>query len=477
MTKLIKDMTPSERTSIIELIKREVIPAIGCTEPIAVALCVAKATEILGCKPHRIEAHLSANILKNAMGVGIPGTGMIGLPIAIALGALIGKSEYGLEVLKECTPDAVEAGKRMIADEAISIKLKEDITEKLYIEITAFGASTTTATTTAASGATTAASSATTTTTGATTTAASGATIASSCPQTATAIIAGGHTNFIYLSHNGEVLLDAPLKSTAEQNGNKTALTLKKVYDFATTAPLEEIEFILESQRLNKAAAETSFKGRYGHQLGRTLKESTREMSILGNNTFSKILSYTTAACDARMAGVMVPVMSNSGSGNQGITATLPITIYAEENNKSREELIRALTLSHLTVIYIKQSLGRLSALCGCVVAATGSSCGITYLMGGGYNQISFAVQNMIATLTGMVCDGAKPSCSLKIASGVSTSLLSAILAMEEKCVSSVEGIIDNDVDKSILNLTRIGSESMNETDHAVLDIMTHKGC
>ena len=435
-------MTPSERTSIIELIKREVIPAIGCTEPIAVALCVAKATEILGCKPHRIEAHLSANILKNAMGVGIPGTGMIGLPIAIALGALIGKSEYGLEVLKECTPDAVEAGKRMIADEAISIKLKEGITEKLYIEITA-----------------------------------SGTTTASSCTQSATAIIAGGHTNFIYLSHNGEVLLDAPLKSTAEQNGNKTALTLKKVYDFATTAPLEEIEFILEAQRLNKAAAETSFKGRYGHQLGRTLKESTREMSILGNNTFSKILSYTTAACDARMAGVMVPVMSNSGSGNQGITATLPITIYAEENNKSREELIRALTLSHLTVIYIKQSLGRLSALCGCVVAATGSSCGITYLMGGGYNQISFAVQNMIATLTGMVCDGAKPSCSLKIASGVSTSLLSAILAMEEKCVSSVEGIIDNDVDKSILNLTRIGSESMNETDHTVLDIMTHKGC
>ena len=463
MTKHIKDMTPSERTSIIELIKREVIPAIGCTEPIAVALCVAKATEILGCKPHRIEAYLSANILKNAMGVGIPGTGMIGLPIAIALGALIGKSEYGLEVLKECTPDAVEAGKRMIADEAISIKLKEGITEKLYIEITASAATT--------------ASSATTTTTGATTTAASGATTTSSGTQSATAIIAGGHTNFIYLSHNGEVLLDAPLKSSAKQSEDKTALTLKKVYDFATTAPLEEIEFILEAQRLNKAAAETSFKGRYGHQLGRTLKESTREMSILGNNTFSKILSYTTAACDARMAGVMVPVMSNSGSGNQGITATLPITIYAEENNKSREELIRALTLSHLTVIYIKQSLGRLSALCGCVVAATGSSCGITYLMGGGYNQISFAVQNMIATLTGMVCDGAKPSCSLKIASGVSTSLLSAILAMEEKCVSSVEGIIDNDVDKSILNLTRIGSESMNETDLAVLDIMTHKGC
>lgn len=429
-------MTTSERASIIELIKQEVIPAIGCTEPIAVALCVAKATEALGCKPEHIEARLSANILKNAMGVGIPGTGMIGLPIAVALGALIGKSEYGLEVLKECNPDAVEAGKRMIADEAISIKLKEGITEKLYIEITV-----------TASG------------------------------ESATATIAGGHTNFIFVGKNGRTIMEKSLESKDEGGSNGVKLSLRRVYDFATTAPIEEISFILESQRLNKAAAETSFQGEYGHQLGRTMLESSKEREILGYNTFSKILSYTTAACDARMAGAMIPVMSNSGSGNQGITATLPVTIYAQENNKSQEELIRALTLSHLTVIYIKQSLGRLSALCGCVVAATGSSCGITYLMGGGYNQISYAVQNMIATLTGMVCDGAKPSCALKLASGVSTAVLSAILAMEEKCVTSVEGIIDNDVDKSILNLTRIGKESMNETDRTVLDIMTHKGC
>lgn len=171
----------------------------------------------------------------------------------------------------------------------------------------------------------------------------------------------------------------------------------------------------------------------------------------------------------------MIPVMSNSGSGNQGISATLPVLVYAEENGKSEEEIIRALMLSHLTVIYIKQSLGRLSALCGCVVAATGSSCGITWLMGGTYEQVSYAVQNMIANLTGMICDGAKPSCALKVTTGVSTAVLSAIMAMENRCVTSVEGIIDEDVDQSIRNLTKIGSKGMNETDKLVLEIMTSK--
>ena len=238
--------------------------------------------------------------------------------------------------------------------------------------------------------------------------------------------------------------------------------------------PLEEISFILETAHLNKAAAEQSFCGTYGHQLGKTMK-GKYERLIMGDSVFSHILSYTSAACDARMAGAMIPVMSNSGSGNQGIAATLPVTIYAEETHKSEEELIRGLMLSHLTVIYIKQSLGCLSALCGCVVAATGSSCGITYLMGGNYTQISYAVKNMIANLTGMICDGAKPSCALKLSSGVSTAVLSAIMAMENKFVTSVEGIIDEDVDQCIRNLTLIGSNGMNETDRLVLDIMTHK--
>ena len=426
----------SERERIIALINREVVPAIGCTEPIAVALCVAKAAETLNQRPQKIQVLLSANILKNAMGVGIPGTDMIGLPIAVALGALIGKSEYQLEVLKDSTPEAVEAGKKMIEAQAIQISLKENIEEKLYIEVTSMAGE-----------------------------------------EKATAIISGGHTNFVYLSKNDSVLMDKRSGTSGETEEESVELNLKKVYDFATTSPIEELQFILEARRLNKQAAERSFKGNYGHELGKTLCSSDSERLIMGSNTFTHILSYTSAACDARMAGAMIPVMSNSGSGNQGIAATLPVVVYAEDNHKSEEELTRALILSHLTAIYIKQSLGRLSALCGCVVAATGSSCGITYLMGGNYQQVSFAVQNMIANLTGMICDGAKPSCALKLTSGVSTAVLSAILAMENKCVTSVEGIIEDNVDLSIRNLTKIGSQGMNETDKLVLDIMTHKHC
>ena len=425
----------AEREQIIALINREVVPAIGCTEPIAVALCVARATEALGCKPERIKALLSANILKNAMGVGIPGTGMIGLPIAIALGSLIGKSEYQLEVLKDSTPEAVEEGKKLIDAQAIDIALKIGIEEKLYIEI-----------------------------------------ICEAQGKKATAIISGGHTHFVYVANDEEVFLNEQAVASSNVSTEDIQLTLRKVYDFAMTAPLEEIKFILETRNLNKKAAERSFKGNYGHQLGKTLNSQNINL-MMGDNTFTHILSYTSAACDARMAGAMIPVMSNSGSGNQGITATLPVVVYAEDHQKTEEELIRALTLSHLTVIYIKQSLGRLSALCGCVVAATGSSCGITYLMGGGYEQVSYAVKNMIANITGMICDGAKPSCALKLASGVSTAVLSAVLAMEGKCVTSVEGIIDEDVDQSIRNLTLIGSQGMNETDKLVLDIMTHKQC
>ena len=427
-------ISKAERDKIISLIQREVIPAIGCTEPIAVALCVSKATELLGRRPQHIQAFLSANILKNAMGVGIPGTGMIGLPIAVALGALIGKSEYELEVLKDCTPADVEEGKKMIASDAICIELKENNQEKLYIEIHC-----------QADG------------------------------QEATAIISGGHTNFVYLSNSQGVLLDKGISNTEDDTEDDIQLTFHKVYDFATTAPLDEIRFILKSRDLNMNAAEQSFQGNYGHELGKILCQSATKEAILGTNTFSRILSYTSAACDARMAGAMIPVMSNSGSGNQGITATLPVVIYANDNHKSEEELIRALTLSHLTVVYIKQSLGRLSALCGCVVASTGSSCGITYLMGGNYEQITFAVKNMIGNITGMICDGAKPSCALKVTSGASTALLSAILAIEHQCVSSVEGIVDDDVDQSIWNLTQIGKEAMNETDKLVLNIMTHK--
>jgi len=424
-----------EREKIIQLVKHEVVPAIGCTEPIAVALCVAKATETLGEKPESIEIYLSANILKNAMGVGIPGTGMTGLPIAIALGAIIGKSAYGLEVLKDCNSEAVEKGKQMIDKKIISIELKKEITDKLYIEV-----------------------------------------ICKAKGESAKAIICKTHTHFIYIAKGSHVILDehGAGESGTNSEGPEVELNMQKVFDFATTAPLEEISFIQEARILNEKASQQALKGCYGHELGKILSRPLGR-GIMGENIFSHILSSTSSACDARMAGAMIPVMSNSGSGNQGICATNPVVVFAEENHNTEEELTRALMLSHLTAIYIKQSLGSLSALCGCVVASTGSSCGITYLMGGNYEQVTAAVKNMIANLTGMICDGAKPSCALKLTSGVSTAVLSALLAMQQQCVSSVEGIIDNDVDKSIHNLTSIGADAMNETDKMVLDIMTHK--
>lgn len=422
-----------KRKSIIDLVKREVVPAMGCTEPIAVALCVAKATEVLGNTPEKINVYLSANMLKNAMGVGIPGTGMVGLPIAVALGALVGKSEYQLEVLRDVTPEAVEHGKAYIAENRVSVDLKNGECDKLYIEANV-----------------------------------------ETCGDKAKVVISGGHTNFVHIEKNGEVILSAQTGNSSTCGVAEVGLTLRDVYEFAATTPLNEIEFINDAARLNTEASRLALLGNYGHELGKTLSRPLGR-GIMGDSMFSHILSATSSACDARMAGAMIPVMSNSGSGNQGIAATLPVVVFGKENHNTEEEITRALMLSHLTAIYIKQSLGRLSALCGCVVASTGSSCGITYLMGGTYEQVAFAVKNMIANLVGMVCDGAKPSCALKVSSGVSTAVLSAMLAIQNKHVTSVEGLIEDDVDRSIRNMTRIGAEGMNETDRMVLDIMTHK--
>ena len=426
-------LTADEQKAIISLIHRQVVPAIGCTEPIAVALCVARAKELLGSVPESLDIQLSANILKNAMGVGIPGTGMTGLPIAVALGALIGRSELELEVLRDCDRDAVERGKRFIAGGRIRIGLKDDAPDKLYIGVTARGAG-----------------------------------------HEAEARIATGHTNFVYLRRDGDVIADKPIHPGHADNDEEVPLTLRKVYEFATETDVDDLRFILKARDMNEAAAADGLRENFGHQLGKTLC-SPLGRGIMGEGIFAKVLSATSCACDARMAGAMIPVMSNSGSGNQGICATMPVAVFAEENHNTEEETVRALILSNLTAIYIKQHLGTLSALCGCVVASTGSSCGITYLMGGGYDQIAFSVKNMIANLTGMICDGAKPSCALKLTTGVGTAMLSAMLAIQNKHVTSVEGIIDDDVDQSIRNLTEIGRRGMDETDRYVLDIMTHK--
>ena len=422
-------LTVDERRQIVDLLRHEVVPAMGCTEPVAVALCAARAAEMLGALPQRVEVELSMNVLKNAMGVGIPGTGMIGLPIAIALGMIIGKSSYLLEVLKDVTPEAVERGKQYIDEGRISISLKEDAPDGLYIKVKAFG---------------------------------------EDCVETA--VICGAHTRFV----DEEMLVAADSAVVADDEECTVSLSLRSIYDFITEAPIEEIAFIEESAQMNMAAAEQALAADYGHRVGNMLTEGNNRVMV-GDGTLTHVMAYTCAACDARMSGAPIRVMSNSGSGNQGIAATVPVAVFARDHKVEHETFVRALALSNLTAIYIKQSLGRLSALCGCIVASTGSCCGITYMMGGSYEQICFAVKNMIANLTGMICDGAKPSCAMKCASGVSTAVVSALMAMNNRCVKSVEGIIDDDVDRSIRNLTDIGRDAMNQTDAMILKIMTSK--
>ena len=421
---------------ILQLLHQEVIPAIGCTEPIAVALCVARATELLGAEPDRITVHLSKNIYKNAMAVGIPNTGMTGLPIAIALGATVGKSGYKLEVLRDATPDAVAYARAYMERVPADIQVDANAPDVLYIraEVSKNGIS-------------------------------------------AHATIQGDHTRFVDDTQRATTNVQS---TTQREATNAEPLTLHVVYDYATTTELDSVQFLLDGAKMNVRAAETSFTGSYGHGLGRLMHITPNTPNaaieaLFGNTLFTKIISYTCGACDARMSGAMVPVMSNSGSGNQGISCSVPVYLYAQENHCTGEQTLRALTLSNLTVIYIKQSLGRLSALCGCVVAATGSAVGITYLMGGNYTEITYAIKNMIANISGMICDGAKPGCALKVTSGISTAIMSAFLAMQHSYADSTEGIVEEDIDRTIRNLTRIGHDGMTQTDDLILDIMTHK--
>ena len=426
---------------LLQLLRSEVIPAIGCTEPIAVALCTARAKELLGAEPDKITVYLSKNVYKNALAVGIPNTGMTGLPIAIALGATIGKSEYMLEVLRDATPEAVAYAKAYMLRVPATIKVDYEAPSLLYIHVEV-----------------------------------------SSNGQTAQATIMDEHTHFVTspISNSEASNTQPSLKESSPLKGELEGVNLRRVYDFAASVDTTELTFLLEGAEMNTAAAETSFADQYGHGLGRLLRANTLtatpEMEkLFGNTLFTKIISYTCGACDARMSGAMVQVMSNSGSGNQGISCSIPVYLYAKENNCTEEQTLRALALSNLTVIYIKQSLGRLSALCGCVVAATGSAAGITYLMGGNYEEITYAIKNMIANISGMICDGAKPGCALKVTSGVATAIFSAYLAMQHSYADSTEGIVENDIDRTIRNLTRIGHDGMKVTDDLILDIMTHK--
>lgn len=458
------------QTEIIELIHKEVKPALGCTEPIAVALAVTKAVELIrnncckGCPRFngdlwkldtnfRIKVEVSGNILKNGMGVGIPGTGMVGLHIAAALGAVCGRSEYGLEVLHDLDPASITRAKELVSKDYVTVALA-DTSEKLYVkavveassqdnfcpDLQAMGSK------------------------------------GDSCHM-AEAVIQGDHDRFVETALDNNVLFASKAGESGTMDGKSTLdynLTVREIWDFANTVDFGDISFILESRTLNMALAREGLEGNYGLKVGKTIQDG-KFKPVFGDKFLSYAMSMTAAASDARMAGCTLPAMSNSGSGNQGITVTMPVIAYADRYETGDEKLARALVLSHLVAIHIKGYLGKLSALCGCVIASTGSSCGIVYLEGGGYEEVCSAIKNMIGNITGMVCDGAKVGCALKVASGVSCSLQSAVLALSGTCISENDGIIEKDIEKTIRNLGRIGSVGMQSTDHMILDIMSCK--
>ena len=445
-------MTPRQQ-EIIDIIHREVKPALGCTEPIAVALAVAKAVEIISencpscvegwrrSASFRIDVEVSSNILKNAMGVGIPGTGMVGIPVAAALGAVCGESALGLEVVKKASARDVERARQLVEGKSVKVCIA-DTDRLLYVK--------------------------------ATVSLEGGARASAEVDPHAYAVIEDDHDRIVETSFADHILMSSESGAASVDTGTKDyGLSVREILDFASTVAFEDIAFILEDRTLNYALAMEGLHGEYGLQVGKAIRENQK--GVFGSDYLSYAMGLTAAASDARMAGCTLPAMSNSGSGNQGITVSMPIIAYAIKYNVDDERLARALILSNLVAIHIKSYLGKLSALCGCVVASTGSACGVVYLEGGGYDQICAAIQNMAGNITGMVCDGAKVGCAMKVASGVSCAVQSAVLALRGTCIPSTDGIIEDDVEKTIRNLGKIGSVGMKTTDRMILDIMLCK--
>ncbi len=419
---------------IIEILKLETIPALGCTEPVACALACARCKEELGEVPEYIEVYVSGNIYKNGMGVGIPGSGMTGLPIAAALGAVCGKTEYGLEVLKEVSKcDNLAVAKALLEQDAVKVCMKEDAPDKLYAEA-----------------------------------------ICRKGNDTVRTVIVHAHTNIISVEKNGVPVFKKTYTPVAPEQSKRAELSIARIWDFIQHIDIAEIEFVMDGAEMNKAISDEGLKSEYGLQIGKTLKENI-DKGLLENDFLNKALIRATAASDARMDGCEKPVMTNSGSGNQGITVYLPVVVAAEQFGCSREQLIRALAFSNLVAAHIHFYMGHLSALCGILIAGTGSASAITYLMGGTYEQVVNTIKTMCSNLTGMMCDGAKQGCALKVYSGVSAAVQAALLSMKGIKTNN-DGIIDEDIEKTIRNVGKIGTVGMEQTDKTILNIMCQKG-
>ncbi len=422
-------------TEFLKAVRHEVVPALGCTEPVSLALASAIATRYLGSIPERIDARVSANLMKNGMGVTVPGTGMVGLPIAAAVGALGGDPDGGLEVLRKLTPANVEAGKQMLANKKVDIEIA-DVPHILYAESRV-----------------------------------------SNGEEWVRVCIADTHTHVVLIEKNGETVFKAEaISRDDDESYSLEGATARGVYDFATTAPFADMAFILEAEKLNSRLACEGMSGNFGLHIGATMQRQL-ERGLLSDDLQSRILISSSAASDARMGGAEFPAMSNSGSGNQGITATLPVVVVAQHVKADEETLARALMLSHLMAVYIHSKLPKLSALCAVTTAAMGAAAGMAWLLRGGYGAASMAICSMIGDVAGMICDGASNSCSMKVSTSAMAAYKSVLMALDNSCVTGNEGIVDESVDASIANLCALASESMIHTDRQILQIMVGKQC
>ncbi len=424
-------MSKQDWSCYADIINREVVPALGCTEPIAIALAAAKAVETLGCQPERTIVKISGNLLKNGMGVGVPGTGMTGLDIAAAVGITGGKSELVLEVLRDLTEEQVSVAKKMLTDNVLSVELAET-EETLYAEV-----------------------------------------LVRSGDDSARCVLARSHSAIVLVEKNGVEVFSAPWISV-EDDDSDCKLTMKDIFEYATKAPVESLKFILEAARLNEAVASEGLAKDWGLKVGRSMVRDIED-GVRSDDVISYAVRLTAAASDARMEGISMPVMSNSGSGNQGLTATLPVVAFAKHYKSTEEQLIRSLIMSHLTAIHLKHSLGRLSALCGASLAATAAGCGIILILGGGLSEVEGTIRNTLGDIAGMVCDGAKTSCALKVASAVEAAISAAFLSMKGICIPGKDGIMDDNIETCIKNIGYLGSFGMIGADKAILKIMTSK--
>lgn len=417
----------------IQLLKSEMCPATGCTEPISIAYgasILRKEFDIDYTKIENIYLSLSLNVFKNALGVGIPGTNLTGIPIAFALGLIAGNSDKLLDVLADIKKQDIETSTNFIDENKINIDI-ETTPQKLFIKI-----------------------------------------IVETLDNKYSLVIEENHTNIVHLSSKNQIKINKKNNLEFSEKKSDIKTSILEIFNFIKTISIKEIEFLNESINLNKKISEEGINNNYGLEVGKTIFSSNQLEKI---DVKSYITSMTSAASDARMGGCQLPVMTNCGSGNQGITTSLPVIYFGEYFNFSKENILRAIALSNLVAIHLKQKLGKLSALCGVIISAIGASCGMVFLKGGDINNINFAIKNMIGNVSGIICDGAKNSCALKVATVTEAAYNSMCLALKNKCVSSIEGIIDEDIEKTINNLISLGKIGMEETDKLILNIMLSK--